>query len=106
MKKVLLTAMIGVAMGAQVGSAMAGDAQAGASKAASCMACHGAEGAAPIMPGYPKLNGQDAVYLEQTLTGFKDGSRTGGQAALMTAQVASLSAQDIKDIAAYFASVK
>ena len=44
----------------------AGDADAGAAKAAACTACHGANGVA-ITPSYPNLAGQNAEYLVLSL---------------------------------------
>ncbi|HJS33975.1 MAG TPA: cytochrome c [Pseudoxanthomonas sp.] len=67
----------------------------------SCVDCHGAEGNAPIDDTYPKLGGQYADYLGHALQAYRSGDR---QHALMTPQAASLSDQDISDLAAYFGS--
>ncbi len=67
----------------------------------SCIDCHGAEGNAPIDATYPKLGGQYGDYLAHALQGYRSGDR---QHALMTAQAANLSDQDISDLAAYFGS--
>jgi cytochrome c553 len=67
----------------------------------SCVDCHGAEGNAPIDDTYPKLGGQYGDYLAHALQAYRSGDR---QHALMTPQAASLSDQDISDLAAYFAS--
>ena len=40
-----------------------------------CSSCHGAKGAAPIIPGYPKLNGQDAAYTFKQIKDFQSGAR-------------------------------
>ncbi len=107
MNKAVLTLVAGLSFTALATSAQAaGDAAAGETKAAACISCHGAQGAAPIMPEYPKLNGQNAAYLEVALKGFRDGSRSGGQSAAMAPLAQGLSDQDIADLAAYFASVK
>lgn len=57
---------------------------------------------------YPKLNGQHASYLAKQLHDYKLAAETGGEQgranAIMQGQVASLSEQDIADLAAYFAS--
>ncbi|CAN7350182.1 cytochrome c [Pseudoxanthomonas sp. LjRoot143] len=67
----------------------------------SCVDCHGAEGNAPIDDTYPKLGGQYGDYLAHALQAYRSGDR---QHALMTPQAASLSDQDISDLAAYFGS--
>lgn len=70
-------------------------------KAATCMACHGPNGAKPILPEYPVLAGQYANYLEQALHEYKSGHRKNP---VMGAQAAALSEADIKALARYFAS--
>jgi len=83
----------------------AGDAQRGAQKAGSCIACHGAVGKATV-PLYPNLAGQHAPYLEQALQAYKKGDRRGGQAEVMKAFVAGLSDSDMADLAAYYSSLQ
>jgi cytochrome c553 len=78
----------------------AGDATAGANKAASCGACHGADGNS-VNPSWPSLAGQNEAYLIGTLKAFQDGSRSDP---LMSAQANNLNDQDIEDLAAYFAT--
>lgn len=74
--------------------------QAGAQKAAVCAACHGSDGNSAAGQ-FPNLAGQHASYLYEQLRYFKSGKR---KSAIMQGQVASLNAQDMKDLAAYFAS--
>ncbi|MBM7456207.1 cytochrome c553 [Oceanisphaera litoralis] len=89
-----------------VGVAQAqGDIEAGKAKAATCVACHGADGNSPT-DMYPKLSGQHASYLAKQLAEFK-AAATGGEGranAIMGGMVMSLSEQDMLDVAAYFAS--
>lgn len=95
--------MIAVATLVVAGNATAaGDAAAGKSKAASCVACHGPEGNS-TNPLWPKLAGQHAAYLEKQMKAFKSGER---KDPLMGPMAAPLSDQDMKDISAYFASQK
>lgn len=96
-KLVLVTAVIlGLA-----GTAHAqGNAAAGQAKAATCAACHGADGNS-VNPIWPKLAGQHASYLAKQLAEFKAGTR---QDPTMAGMAAPLSDQDIQDLAAYFAS--
>lgn len=42
---------------------------------ANCASCHGAKGASPIIPTYPKLQGQNAAYTYKQIKAFQDGSR-------------------------------
>lgn len=78
-----------------------GDAQVGAGKAAVCAACHGAQGIA-IAPNFPNLAGQSATYLYVQMKEFHDGSRNDP---VMSGQVASLSDADMRNLAAYYASL-
>lgn len=82
-----------------------GDAQAGATKATACAACHGADGnsTAPI---YPRLAGQSERYIAQQLALFATGQRTSGMAAVMVPFAQSLNPQDMRDVGAYFATQK
>ena len=108
MKKILfpLTLIFGL-----VGTVQAfdGDAEAGKAKSATCAACHNADGNS-LVDMYPKLAGQHAPYLYKQLRDFKTGMETAGKQgrnnSIMFGMVASLSDQDMKDLAAYFASQK
>jgi len=82
----------------------AGDIAAGKSKAAACIACHGANGVS-IAPIFPNLAGQKAGYLEAQLKAFKSGDRKGANSAQMVPMVKSLSDQDMADLAAFFSSL-
>jgi cytochrome c553 len=78
-----------------------GNAAAGAGKTAVCAACHGADGNA-VVPQFPNLAGQSATYLYVQLHAFKAGWRRN---AVMQGQVAALSEQDMRDLAAYYATL-
>jgi cytochrome c553 len=77
-----------------------GDIEAGKTKSITCVACHGEDGNSPS-DLYPKLAGQHKTYLEKQLTQFKNGERSDP---IMAGMVAALSEQDMKDLAAYYAS--
>ncbi len=77
-----------------------GDVDAGKAKAATCAACHGADGNA-LVAMYPSIAGQSEAYLVKQLRDFKSGSRND---AVMAGMVAGLSDEDVKNVAAYFAS--
>ena len=80
-----------------------GDPEAGAAIGYSCLGCHGIEGYRNAYPSYrvPKLGGQTATYLEIALRGYRDGTRAHPT---MVAQSASLTDQQISDVAAFLAS--
>lgn len=77
-----------------------GNADAGAKLAAPCTACHG-PGGNSSNPEWPKLAGQSGPYLVEQLKLFKNGVRNNP---LMNPQAAGLSEQDMRDLAAYYAS--
>ncbi len=96
-------AMVAAAGLATAGTAVAGgDAAKGKEKAAICSACHGADGNTPLTPEYPKLASQPADFLEKALRDYKSGKRKNP---LMGPQAQNLSKQDMKDLAAYYASL-
>jgi cytochrome c553 len=77
-----------------------GSAEAGATKAAVCLACHGPNGNSSN-PEWPNLAGQGARYVTEQLKLFRDGKRINP---VMMPMAAGLSDQDIADLAAYYAS--
>jgi cytochrome c553 len=87
---------------AAASGALAADAGAGKAKAeAVCSACHGINGVS-VADAIPNLAGQKAAYIENQLKALKDGARKN---AVMGAIAAQLSADDIGNVAAYFASL-
>ena len=82
-----------------------GDAKAGAAKAGTCAACHGLDGN-PTDPQYPRLAGMPERYVARQLALFKSGERTAGMAAVMKPFADALTAQDARDLGAYFATQK
>jgi cytochrome c553 len=79
----------------------AGDAAAGKSKAGSCAMCHGPAGQGTAMG--PKLAGEDQAKFTQAMNDYKAGTRAN---AMMKSAAASLSADDISNLAAYYATVR
>ena len=75
-----------------------GKAENGATKAAVCTACHGPAGNS-TNPEWPRLAGQNAVYVAQQLRLFRSGVRANP---IMQPLAASLKDQDISDLAVYF----
>lgn len=80
-----------------------GDAQNGQALAGTCAACHGLDGNPPIEM-YPRLAGQSERYIAHQLALFKSGERSDGMAAVMKPFADMLSAQDARDVGAYFAT--
>ena len=80
----------------------AGDPAKGKALSQTCAACHNVDGNS-LNPVWPKIAGQHAEYIVKQLQDFKEGKRVNLQMAPM---VASLSEQDMDDIATYFASQK
>ncbi len=79
----------------------AGDPEAGKTKSAVCVACHGPVGVSPNEL-WPNLAGQKEAYLIKQITAFRDGTRTDP---MMAPMAKPLSDQDIADLAAYFSSL-
>jgi cytochrome c553 len=79
----------------------AGSAEAGATKAVVCQACHGANGNSNN-PEWPSLAGVGADYIADQLKNFKEGKRTNP---VMMPNAMSLSADDMADLGAYFDSL-
>jgi cytochrome c553 len=65
-----------------------------------CAACHTADGSRGS-PANPILQGQHAEYLAKQLTEFKAGKR---KSAVMQGMAAPLSEEDIRNVAAFYAS--
>jgi cytochrome c553 len=101
-RQLLLAAFAGASLILSVSANAAGDAAAGKSKSAVCMACHGPTGTSPN-PLWPNLAGQKAPYLVKQLKAFKSGAR---KDPIMAPMAAPLSDQDMENLAAYYSSQK
>jgi cytochrome c553 len=84
-----------------VPSHAAPDAVAGKAKAQICAACHGESGVSAL-PGFPHLAAQPQLSIFYQLLQFRDQRRKGGG---MEAIAATLSEQDMRDIAAHYAAL-
>jgi cytochrome c553 len=82
----------------------AGDAEAGKVKAYTCTGCHGIPGYNNVYPSYtvPKIGVQNYEDLTFALKAYREGER---DHPTMGLQATSLSAKDIEDVSAYFASL-
>jgi cytochrome c553 len=79
-----------------------GDAEHGRKLAYTCYGCHGIPNYKNVYPTYsvPKLEGQHAEYLVTALQAYRGGERAHGT---MHSQAATMSDQDMQDIAAFIA---
>jgi cytochrome c553 len=105
----LLSRLFLVAAATLVGSAafaqtkVTGDVKAGERKIAMCIGCHGIKGYQASFPEVyrvPRISGQSAGYIVSALNAYKTGDR---KHPTMKAIAASLSDQDMADMAAYYA---
>lgn len=91
-------------LGFTTSNVMAGDAERGEQLSQTCLGCHGAPGLRNPGPVYdiPMVGGQHSAYIISALKAYKDKQRSH---ATMQAQAASLSDQDMADIAAFFSAM-
>jgi cytochrome c553 len=81
-----------------------GDAKAGETKIAMCIGCHGITGYQASFPEVykvPKISGQGEKYIANSLTAYKKGER---KHPTMRSIAASLTEQDMADLAAYYSA--
>jgi cytochrome c553 len=85
--------------------ALKGDVQAGERKNSMCMGCHGIVGYQATFPEVykvPKIAGQSEKYIVNALVAYKNGQRKHPS---MRGIAASLSDQDMADVAAYYSQL-
>ncbi len=94
-------ALAGTAVLAQ-GAPLNGNPERGKAISYTCLGCHGIDGYRNAYPDYsvPALQGQHPDYIVSALTAYKSGERSH---TTMHAQASELSAQDMADIAVFFA---
>ena len=80
----------------------AGDAEAGRAQSLACSACHGMDGATGLDPTYPNLAGQNERYLYEQLKLIQSNERL---ILLMTGQLTGKTDKNLRDMAAYYASL-
>jgi cytochrome c553 len=96
-----LAAVAALALGS-VSAQAKGNIESGKAKAAQvCAACHGPDGNKPTGPDFPVLAGQYPDYIKKALSDYKSGKRNNP---IMKGFAATLSAQEMDDLAAWFAS--
>jgi cytochrome c553 len=98
----VLAALMSVHGAAFAQGAPKGNAAAAKEKNASCIGCHGIPGYQVVFPEtyrVPMIYGQSERYIYNALQAYKKGERTH---ATMRAITASMSDQDMADLAAYY----
>jgi cytochrome c len=99
------TLILATALTVAAGSAFAADgAKLYAEK--TCNACHGKAANKPLLPDYPKLAGQNAKYAEKQMLDIKSGARANGNSAAMKGVMHLVTAEEIKVLAEYIATLK
>ncbi len=90
-----------LALGAPLAASAAGNPDEGRKKADTCLGCHGIPSYKNAYPTYPvpRIAGQKAEYIVAALKAYSSGERPH---LTMHAQAATLSDEDMQDIAAWF----
>ena len=102
----LFTSIFALVVSAATGASMAqeikGNANAGQTKNAMCIGCHGIKGYQASFPEVyrvPMISGQSASYIAASLNAYKKGDR---KHPTMRAVAVTLTDQDIADLSAYY----
>ena len=74
-------------------------------KERTCIACHGAEGNAPVMSNYPKLAGQTAEYLLAQMKDIKSGARNNADTVAMKSVMDWISDEEMDVVAKWLAGL-
>lgn len=104
----ILLVVSSVAIGAPDSGAVAGAKLDGAKlfMERTCFACHGKDAKTPILPEYPRLAGQGAVYAERQMRDIKSGARSNGNTAAMKGIMPLVSDEEIHALAEYVSTLK
>jgi cytochrome c553 len=108
MKKHLVLLAVGVVgvIGSASAADLVGNPKAAENKVSMCIGCHGIPGYKATFPEVyqvPMLGGQSPKYIENALRAYQKGERKHPS---MMGIAASLSDQDIADLAAYYSQQK
>ncbi len=101
-RSILSSFAAGLVLLVVAGVASAQNVQRGAELSKPCAACHGADGNSAA-PNFPRIAGQHEDYLLHSLRAYRNGTRKN---AIMASQIGSLSEQDFRDLAAFYARQK
>ncbi len=103
MKKIYALLVLAGIFNAAAAADIVGNPKAAGAKVEMCIGCHGIPGYKASFPEVfrvPMIGGQSAKYIESALHAYKKGDRKHPS---MRGIAASLSDQDIADVAAYYA---
>lgn len=98
--------LVGASLATAGAVAQEGDVERGQAAAATCTACHQADGSGMHVPGgesWPRLAGLNAHYIVKQLHDFQEGRR---QSASMMSFANMLNDQQIADVAAYYSQLE
>jgi cytochrome c553 len=70
-----------------------------------CSGCHGPEGMGMGLAKFPRISGQHAQYVEQTLKHFRDGTRANDPNGMMRGVAARMTDQEIAAVSQYIQGV-
>jgi cytochrome c553 len=71
-----------------------------------CLACHGPDGNGNEAAKFPRLGGQHAQYIENSLRLFKEGKRKNSPNGMMESIARSMSDDEIKAVASYIEGLR
>jgi cytochrome c553 len=103
MKKIFALLVLAGILNVAAAADIVGNPKAAAAKVEMCIGCHGIpdyKASFPEVYRVPKIGGQSAKYIESALNAYKKGDR---KHPTMHGIAATLSDQDIADVAAYYA---
>jgi len=105
MRTILGAALLALAVTAQAQGEVKGDPARGKQKISMCAGCHGIPDYRTAFPDVyyvPMIAGQNPAYIVKALEAYKSGERIHPS---MRAIAATLSGQDMADLAVYYANV-
>ncbi len=102
--RIIIAASLLLFAGTSFAQQSEGDPQTGKVRAYTCAGCHGIPDYNNVYPTYrvPKVAGQNYLYLVNALNAYKDGTR---KHPTMQVQAASMTEEDIANVAAYFSTL-
>lgn len=105
LKKLIALAILPMALSSFTSAVIAEDGAALYAKK-TCTACHGKDGKTTLLPAYPKIAGNNEVYLLQQMKDIKSGARSNGMTAAMKGVMGLVSDSEMAAIAKYLAALK
>jgi cytochrome c len=75
-------------------------------KTKTCFTCHGADAKTPLLPNYPKIEGQSAEYALQQMKDIKSGVRANAQTAAMKGIMHLVTDEEMEILATYMSTLE